>query len=188
LTLDQKNCKLYETYYTFPPGATWTAGSGAVFDLAWRGAAYGEIRPQCWTSADAAGLPILAGLVRRDEVLQGEIKHALRFTAAQTQKAFIPPATHYASTSTSKTLPPMGLRMRMKSTYDCSAYTSEVQVICRALKKYGMLLADNGSSWFISGTHDMGWNDARLADVKKIPGSAFEAVYTGEAVYPSSCP
>lgn len=185
LMLGLERCELHELFWAWPPGVgenpytdRWYAGSGARFDLR-----SNALRPDYWTSADAAGLPVFPGLVRYDEVVeQGAINHALRFTVQLTQRGFIHPATHFASSSTDPARPPMGLRMRMKASYSCAAYTSEVQVICAALKKYGMLLADNGSNWFISGTHDPRWNDSRLSDLKRIPGSAFEAVYTGEII------
>ena len=186
LMLGLERCQLHELYYAWPPGSSgdpyndrWYAGSGAIFDLRSDG-----LRPDGWTSADAAGLPILPGLVRYDETVEkGVIPHALRFTVRATQKGYIHPATHYASTSTDPTRPPMGLRLRMKASYSCSAYSSEVQVICTAMKKYGMFVADNGSDWYVSGAHDPRWDDDRLGDLKKIPGSAFEAVYTGEIVH-----
>ncbi len=180
IVLDKDNCKLYEMFYAWPQngGASWTAGSGAVFDLRTN-----ALRPDYWTSADAAGLPIFAGLVRYDEVVErGAINHALRFTVSQTRRSFIHPATHYASSNTSPTLPPMGLRFRMKASYDCSWASAEVRVICAALKRYGMIVADNGSDWFISGAPDPRWNDEALGDLKAIAGGAFEAVNTGEAV------
>jgi hypothetical protein len=186
LMLDLDHCELNELYWAWPPGqgpnpstTRWYAGSGAIFNLR-----SNVLRPDGWTSADAAGLPIFPGLVRYDEVVeQGEIPHALRFTVRATQQGFIHPATHYASSSTDPTRPPMGLRMRMKAAYSCSAYSLEVQIICAALKKYGMLVADNGSDWFITGDHDPRWNDDALSDLGRITGSAFEAVYTGEILH-----
>jgi hypothetical protein len=186
LMLGLERCQLHELYYAWPPGSSgdpytdrWYAGSGAIVDLR-----SNALRPDGWTSADAAGLPILPGLVRYDEVVQqGAINHALRFTVRATQRGYIHPATHYASSSTDPTLPPMGLRLRMKPSFSCSAYSSEVQVICAALKKYGMFVADNGSDWYVSGAHDPRWNDDRIGDLKLIPGSAFEAVYTGEILH-----
>ncbi len=186
LMLGLERCQLHELYYAWPPGSSgdpytdrWYAGSGAIFDLH-----SNTLRPDGWTSADAAGLPILPGLVRYDEVVErGVIPHALRFTVRATQKGYIHPATHYASSSTDATRPPMGLRLRMKGSYSCSAYSSEVQVICTALKKYGMFVADNGSDWYVSGAHDPRWNDDHLGDLKKIPGNAFEAVYTGDILH-----
>lgn len=176
LVVDESDCKLYELYRAFSQnnGASWNAGSGAVWDLTTN-----DTRPDGWTSADAAGLPILPGLVRYDEVIErGVIPHALRFTVSKTQNAYIAPASHYASNSSDSNRPPMGLRLRMKASYDCSNYSSEVQVICTALKKYGMIVADNGSDWYVSGAHDDRWSDERLGDLKDIPGSAFEVVQT----------
>jgi hypothetical protein len=186
LMLGLERCELHELYYAWPPGSSgdpytdrWYAGSGAIFDLR-----SNALRPDGWTSADAAGLPIFPGLVRYDEVVErGEIRHALRFTVRATQKGYIHPATHYASSSTDVTRPPMGLRFRMKSSYSCAAYSAEAQVVCTALKKYGMFVADNGSDWYLSGAHDPRWNDDHLGDLKSIPGSAFEAVYTGEILH-----
>jgi hypothetical protein len=171
-----KNCMLYEVWEGVKDANdnNWTAANGAIFNL------YSDkLRPDGWTSADAAGLPILPGLARYDEVTAGEIKHALRFTVAQTQAGFIHPATHYASNSNSPALPPMGLRLRLKASYDISSYTGESLVILTALKKYGMMVADNGSSWYISGATDPRWNDTDLDQLKNVPGSAFEVVVTG---------
>jgi hypothetical protein len=178
LVLDKDHKVLYETWDSHPQAdGSWHCGSGAKFDLT-----SNALRPDYWTSADAAGLPILPGLVRYDEVMAGEIRHAVRFTAPHTQRGFIHPATHYASSSTDPTLPPMGLRLRLKAGFDLSTYPAHVQTILRALKKYGMILADNGSSWFISGEHNPGWNDDELGTIKTVPGSAFEAVNTGPII------
>lgn len=176
LVVETDSCTLYELYAAYPQGggANWTAGSGAVWDLA-----SNDLRPAGWTSADAAGLPILPGLVRYDEVQAGHIDHALRFTAAPTQRGYIAPATHFASSSTDPNSPPMGARFRLKASYDCSWMEHDPRVVCEALKEYGMLLADNGSNWYISGAHDPRWDDDALGDLKQIPGSAFEAVQTG---------
>lgn len=176
IVVDTSNCLLYEMWDARPVngGTSWKAGSGAVFNLS-----SNKLRPKGWTSADAAGLPILPGLVRYEEVMSGHIDHALRFTVSRTQAGYITPARHFASSSTSVSLPPMGARFRLKASYRCSPYAWEVRVICAALKKYGMIVADNGSNWYVSGTHDPRWKDDRLADLKKIPGSAFEVVYTG---------
>ena len=173
LVLDRDNCILYETFDSWPqPNGSWEAGSGAVYDLN-----SNDLRPSGWTSADAAGLPILPGLVRYDEVAAGEIRHAIRFTAPQTRKAYIWPARHYASSLTGTNYPPMGQRFRLKASFDISGFSPEVQVILRALKKYGMILADNGSSWFISGAPDSRWNDDILVnELKLVKGSHFEAV------------
>jgi len=185
LMLDETDCMLYELFYAWPPGQgpnpsqdTWYAGSGAIFDLA-----SNDLRPDTYTSADAAGLPIFPGLVRYEEAVeQGEIRHALRFTVSQTQRGFIHPATHFASSDTNPDLPPMGLRLRLKADYDVSGFSPEVQVILQALKKYGMFVADNGSDWFISGAPHPSWNDDHLHELTQVPGSAFEAVDTGPII------
>jgi hypothetical protein len=176
LTLDSGNCTLYEMYNASkdPGGPGWFADSGAVFDLG-----SNALRPDGWTSADAAGLPILPGLVRYDEVAAGAIDHALRFTVAQSQKAYVHPATHYASSSTNANLPPMGMRVRLKANYDISRFTGEARVVLNALKKYGMMVADNGSNWYISGSTDTRWDDNDLNQLKTVPGSAFEVVQLG---------
>lgn len=180
IVIDEGTCTLYETFDSHPVdgGQSWEAGSGAVFDLS-----SNDLRPDYWTSADAAGLPIFPGLVRYSEVVEeGVIDHALRFTVNQTRRAFIHPATHYASSNTDPALPPMGLRFRMRSSYDCSWASTEVQVVCAALKRYGMFVADNGADWYISGAPDPRWDDDRLGDLKEIPGDAFEVVDTGEPI------
>ncbi len=179
LVLDDHACILYELFDAHPrPDGSWDAGSGAVFDLR-----SNALRPDFWTSADAAGLPILPGLVRYDEVVEdGRIDHALRFTVRRTRRAFIHPATHFASTSADPGLPPMGMRLRLRASYDCSGLSDEAQVVCAALRRYGMFVADNGSDWFLTGTHDPRWDDDALGDLKSIPGSAFEVVDTGEPV------
>jgi hypothetical protein len=180
IVVDRSACMLYELFAaeTADGGASWRAGAGAVFDLG-----SNRLRPSGWTSADAAGLPILPGLATYDEVvLEGRIDHALRFTASRTQQAYIRPATHFASEITDPGVPPMGARFRLQAGYDCGPLSPEVQVICTALKSYGMFLADNGSDWYISGAPDQRWDDGALADLRQIPGSAFEAVDTGEAV------
>ncbi len=165
-------CKLYETFATYPDGhGGWTAGSGAMWNLN-----SNALRPDTWTSADAAGLPILPGLVRYDEVAAGAINHALRFTVDSSQRAYVWPARHYASSDTNPALPPMGLRVRLKASVDISGYPPDVQVILTALKHYGMIVADNGSSWFISGTQDDRWNNDTLHTIGGIHGSDFEVV------------
>jgi hypothetical protein len=173
LIVDRARCVLYELYAAYPvPGGRWHAGSGAVFDLR-----SNALRPDTWTSADAAGLPILPGLVRYDEVASGEIRHALRFTAPVTQKRHVWPARHDASSKTSAGLPPMGQRFRLKGSFDISGFSQTVKVILSALKRYGMMLADNGSAWFLSGVPDPRWNDDELVEeLRRVPGSAFEAV------------
>jgi hypothetical protein len=180
LVLDPAHKLLYETWSSYrQKNGSWHCGSGAKFDLT-----SNKLRPDYWTSADAAGLPILPGLVRYNEVmLSGEIRHALRFTVQNTQRAFIHPATHYASSSTNPNLPPMGLRLRLKASYVIPpTYPACAQVILRALKKYGMIVADNGSNWFLSGEHSMKWSDDDLGYLKNVPGSAFEVVYTGPLI------
>lgn len=179
LVIDGDNCYLYELYHAEYNGEGWNAGSGAVFDLL-----SNRLRPETWTSADAAGLPIFPGLVRYDEVMAGEISHALRFTVSRTQRAYIHPATHYASSSDDPNLPPMGLRLRLRADYDISGYSGMSRVILEALRRYGMIVADNGTSWFISGATDSRWNDDDLNQLKTVPGSAFEVVQTGEIVRP----
>src|SRR5215211_6018336 len=171
LIVQQDTCKLYELYAAERQGGSWQAFSGAIFDLR-----SNALRPDTWTSADAAGLPILPGLVRRDEVLAGEINHALRFTAVRTRGSYIWPARHEASDITDLNVPPMGPRFRLKASFDISGYPAYAQVILRALKKYGMILADNGSNWYVSGTQDTGWDDDALNTLKQLRGSNFEAV------------
>src|SRR5260221_10660536 len=171
IAVDVDNCILYELYRPFPQTASWKADSGAIFSLlrnAWR--------PATWTSADAAGLPIMPGLVRYDEVASGEIRHAIRLTVPQTRRAFIWPARHYASSLTDPKYPPMGQRFRLRAGFDVSSFSTEGQVILRAMKKYGMIIADNGSAWFISGAPDDRWNNTNLGDLRRVVGSDFEAV------------
>lgn len=174
LVLDREACRLYETFDSHYVGPGWRCGSGAVFDLR-----SNRLRPAGWTSADAAGLPILPGLVRRDEVKSGAIRHALRFTTRRTQRAFVTPATHFASSDRDASLPPMGLRVRLKGSFDVSRFRGDARVILTALQLYGMFLADNGSDWFITGETNTAWDDDDLDQLKTVPGSAFEAVATG---------
>lgn len=171
LVLDSGSCKLYELYRAFPAAGGWHADSGAVFDLG-----LNQLRHLGWTSADAAGFAILPGLVRYDEVAAGEIRHALRFTVPKTRKAYVWPATHDASPSTDTQYPPMGQRFRLRASFDDSGLSMEARVIATALKKYGMMIADNGSAWFISGAPDARWNNDHLRDLRSIKGSDFEAV------------
>ncbi len=171
IAIDTANCILYELYSAYPQTAGWQAGSGAIFDLKSH-----ALRPAGWTSADAAGLPVFPGLVRYDEVAAGEIKHAIRLTVPQTLKGYVWPARHYASSLTDLKYPPMGQRFRLKASFDISGYPADVQVILRALKKYGMILADNGSAWFISGAPDSRWNNNNLSTLSSVLGSNFEAV------------
>ncbi len=171
------NCTLFELYNAQNPGASgWTAINGAIFPLGTN-----ALRTEGWTSADAAGLPILPGLVRYDEVMSGEIRHAIRFTMNDTTKGYVHPATHHAGKS-NPSYPPMGLRMRLKASFDTSAFKGPSLVIATAMKKYGIILADNGSDWFISGESNDGWEplmDDLLGDLGKIKGKDFEAVDTG---------
>jgi len=173
LVVDRDNCVLYELFYAYrQTDGSWEAGSGAIYDLR-----SNELRPAGWTSADAAGLPIFPGLVRYDEVAAGEIAHALRFTAPQTQSAYVWPARHEASSLTGSQFPPMGLRLRLKASFDLSGFSPPVQVVLQALKRYGMILADNGSAWFVSGVPDSRWNDDMLVgELARVKGSDFEAV------------
>src|SRR5229473_1334996 len=171
IAVDVDNCILYELYYAFPQTSSWNAGSGAIFNLL-----SNALRPAGWTSADAAGLPIMPGLVRYDEVASGEIRHAIRLTVPQTRHAYIWPARHYASSLTDPKYPPMGQHFRLKANFDISSFSAEGQVILRAMKKYGKLIADNGSAWFISGAPDDRWNNTNLGDLRRVVGSDFEAV------------
>lgn len=177
LVVLQGKCKLYEMYHAEYNGEGWDAGAGAIFDLL-----SNRLRPETWTSADAAGLPIFAGLVRYDEVAAGEINHALRFTVSQTQRAYIHPATHWASDNDDPDLPPMGLRLRLRADYDISEFTGMSRVILEALRTYGMIVADNGTSWFITGATDSRWDDDDLNQLKTVPGAAFEVVTTGTII------
>jgi hypothetical protein len=178
LIVDKDNFILYELYRAFKTQNGWSADAGAVFDLN-----SNELRPAGWTSADAAGLPIFPGLVRYEEVVElGEIRHALRFTVSKSRRAYLSPARHFASSNTSSDLPPMGMRVRLKANFDISSYPEHVQVILRAMKKYGMFVADNGSDWFVSGAPDSRWNDDELSEIKNIKGSNFEVVKMGAVV------
>jgi len=173
LVVERDGCMLYELYQAYPQtNGSWEAGSGATFDLR-----SNDLRPDGWTSADAAGLPILAGLVRYDEVASGEIRHALRFTAPQTRREYLWPARHYASSLTGQEYPPMGQRFRLRADFDISGFSPEVQVILEAMKRYGIILADNGSAWYISGAPDGRWdNDTLVGELGQVHGSDFEAV------------
>ncbi len=172
LVVDTAACRLYELYDARRVGAgQWLASSGAIFDLR-----SNRLRPYGWTSADAAGLPIFAGLVRYEEVKSGRIGHALRFTARVTRREFVWPARHFASRSNDPSLPPMGQRFRLRRTFEISGFQPETQVILRALQDYGMLLADNGSSWFLTGEPDWRWKSRVIAELSRVHGSDFEAV------------
>ncbi|HLV87011.1 MAG TPA: hypothetical protein VKV39_08555 [Candidatus Sulfotelmatobacter sp.] len=180
LVLNNANCYLYELYNASPNSdGSWNADSTAVWDLLGD-----EQRPYTWTSADAAGLPIFPGLVRYDEVVSGTIQHAFRFTLPRTRAAFTPPASHWAANTSDPTAPPMGMRLRLKSSYDISGFDSQMQVILTAMKKYGLILADNGSSLFVTGASDSRWG-SDLDSLKTVPSSAFEVVEMNP-VYTSS--
>jgi hypothetical protein len=183
LVLDRERCLLYETWSTYPqPDGSWQAGSGAVFDLRSH-----ALRPDGWTSADAAGLPILPGLLRYDEVAAGAVRHAIRFTAARTRRAYVWPARHYASASTDPARPPMGQRFRLKAAFDLSPFPPEVRTILMAMKVYGIVLADNGSNWFVSGVPDERWDNDALRALAQVKGHDFEAVdVSGLMVHPDS--
>jgi hypothetical protein len=171
LVLDSANCFLYELYGSAPASASWTAGSGAVWDLL-----ADEQRPYTWTSADAAGLPIFPGLVRYDEVAAGAINHAIRFTLQNSRAAFVPPASHIASTTSNANAAPMGMRLRLKSSFDVSSYSAADQVILNAMKKYGLIMADNGSSMYISGAPDTRWNNSDLHLLGAVTTSDFDVI------------
>jgi hypothetical protein len=175
LVIDRDRWKLYELFAARSQGRGWVAGSGAIFDLN-----SNAVRPAGWTSADAAGLPVFPGLVRYDEVMeQKAIRHAIRFTCVRTRHAYVAPARHYASRHTDPSLPPMGMRVRLKASYDISRFPPAAQVILTALKTYGMILADNGSDWFISGSPDPRWDDEELGTLKRVKGRDFEVVLMG---------
>jgi hypothetical protein len=171
IAIDTTNCRLYELYRAFPGANAWTADAGAIYDLR-----SNALRPSTWTSADAAGLPIAPGLVTWEEVQSGEIKHAIRFTVPQTRREFVWPARHYASSLTGTQYPRMGERFRLKASFNIAPYPADVQVILRAMKKFGIILADNGSAWYISGKPDPRWNDDNLHTLSQLLGSNFEAV------------
>lgn len=174
IVIDRDAWKLYELFSAHPgaDGKSWHAGSGAIFDLS-----SNKLRPAGWTSADAAGLPIFPGLVRYDEAVEKKaINHALRFTCVRTRHAYVPPATHFASRLTDANLPPMGMRVRLRADFDISKFPASAQVILTALKKYGMIVADNGSDWFLSGAPDPRWNDDELNTLKRVKGRDFEVI------------
>ena len=178
LVLQEGSCMLYELYKAHLEGQEWVAAAGAVFNLR-----SNALRPEGWTSADAAGLPIFPLLVRYPEVKSGQIDHALRVTVPQTQRGYIHPATHYASSRSDPSLPPMGLRLRLKASYDLAGFHGESLVVLEALKRYGLIVADNGSPWYITGAPDPRWDDQDLEQIKQVPGSEFEAVETGPILH-----
>jgi hypothetical protein len=170
--VDRDRCKLYELFALRPkPGGGWRAGSGAIWDLR-----SNRLRPQGWTSADAAGLPILPGLARYEEVARGRIEHAFRFTVSRTRRAYVWPARHYASELDDPSLPPMGLRFRLERSYPIRGFPRQARIVLRALKEYGMMVADNGSDWFVSGAPHPKWSNEQLHTLHRVPGSAFEVV------------
>ena len=173
LMVDRDACKLYELYALYPQGRGWRAGSGAIWNLR-----SNRLRPAGWTSADAAGLPILPGLARYDEVRRGVIDHALRFTVRRTRRAYVYPARHFASSSDDPSLPPMGLRVRLKAGFDLTGYPRQARVVLTALKRYGMLVADNGSDWYITGSPNPAWRNDDLRTLGRVKGSEFEVVDT----------
>jgi hypothetical protein len=178
LVLQEGACKLYELYGAHRSQSGWEAGSGAVFNLR-----SNALRPNGWTSADAAGLPIFPLLVRYEDVRSGQIEHALRVTVPRTQAGFIHPATHYASSSSNPNLPPMGLRLCLKASYSLAGFGGQALIILRALKRYGLIVADNGSPWYITGAPDEHWNEENLNQIKRVPGSEFEAVQSGPILH-----
>jgi hypothetical protein len=182
LLIDKDACRLYELYALYPkPGGGWKAGSGAIWKLS-----SNALRPAGWTSADAAGLPIFPGLARYDEVARGVIDHALRFTASRTRRAYVYPARHYASSSDDPSLPPMGLRVRLKASVDISGFPKQTRIVLQALKTYGMILADNGSSWYVSGVPSPKWSNDDLHSIGRVTGSDFEVVDTSSLPHPGA--
>ncbi|HEY3758989.1 MAG TPA: hypothetical protein VGL37_04465 [Solirubrobacteraceae bacterium] len=178
LVLQEGTCRLYELYDARRSGRGWDADAGAVFNLR-----SNALRPEGWTSADAAGLPILPLLARYDDVRAGHIDHALRVTVPRTQAGYIHPATHFASSSSDPELPPMGLRLRLSARFNLAPFHGQALVILRALKRYGLIVADNGSSWYITGAPSPHWSEADLDQLKRVPGSAFEAVDSGPILH-----
>jgi hypothetical protein len=181
ILVDRGRCRLYELYAAYPHdgGRRWTAGSGAIWSLR-----SNKLRPAGWTSADAAGLPILPGLARWDEVKRGRINHALRFTVPETRREYIYPARHFASDSNDPDLPAMGQRFRLKANYPIGDFPRQARVVLEALKRYGMIVADNGSGWYVTGAPNRHWDNDALHTLHDVPGSAFEVVDTGELPRP----
>jgi hypothetical protein len=171
LIVDRGACRLYELYALERSATGWRAGSGAIWSLR-----SNQLRPAGWTSADAAGLPIMPGLARYDEVRRGVIDHALRFTAARTRRAYVWPARHFASSSTDPNLPPMGLRVRLKASFDVRLFPRQARIVLIALKRYGMMLADNGANWYVTGAPSPGWSNEQLHTLSRVKGSDFEVV------------
>jgi hypothetical protein len=171
IIVDSDSCTLYELFALYP--SPWSAGSGAIWSLT-----SNALRPRGWTSADAAGLPILPGLVRYEEVAAGHIDHAIRFTVRRSKRAYVYPARHFASRLTSKSLPPMGLRLRLRANYPVSGFPYQARVVLNALKRYGMIVADNGSSWYLTGAPNPGWDNDQLHTLGNVKGSDFRVVDT----------
>ena len=173
IVVDRDRCRLYELFAAYPRrgGRSWRAGSGAIFNLR-----SNALRPEGWTSADAAGLAILPGLARHEEVRRGEIDHALRFTVSRTRRAYVYPARHFASSLTDPDLPAMGQRLRLKASFDVSRFPPQSRVVLRALQRHGMIVADNGSDWFISGAPSSGWDNDDLRSLRGVTGADFEVV------------
>jgi hypothetical protein len=171
IIVDSASCTLYELFALYP--SPWSAGSGAIWSLT-----SNALRPRGWTSADAAGLPILPGLVRYEEVAAGHIDHAIRFTVSRSKRDYVYPARHFASSLTSKSLPPMGLRLRLRANYPVSGFPYQARVVLKALKRYGMIVADNGSSWYLTGAPNPGWDNDQLHTLGKVKGSDFRVVDT----------
>ena len=173
IVVDRDRCMLYELFALSPSGGGWRAGSGAIWSLR-----SNRLRPAGWTSADAAGLPILPGLARYEEVASGRIRHALRVTVSRTRRAYVWPARHFASDLTDPSLPPMGLRLRLRRSFDLSGFPRQARIVLRALREYGMVVADNGSDWYLSGAPHPRWSNEQLRTLHRVPGSAFEVVDT----------
>ena len=173
LIVDRDSCTLYELFALFPTAGGWRAGSGAIFDLR-----SNRLRPAGWTSADAAGLAILPGLARYEDVARGRIDHALRFTVQSTRRAYVWPARHFASDKTDPSLPPMGMRFRLKRSYPIAGFPRQARIVLQALKEYGMILADNGSAYYVTGAPHPSWDDDDLHELHDIKGSMFEVVDT----------
>jgi hypothetical protein len=171
ILVDRDSCRLYELFALRRTASGWAAGSGATWSLR-----SNRLRPAGWTSADAAGLPILPGLARYEEVARGRIDHALRFTVSHTRRAYVWPARHYASDSNDPSLPPMGTRVRLKAGFDTSGFPRQARIVLEALKRYGMIVADNGSDWFVSGAPHPRWSNEQLRALKRVKGSDFEVV------------
>ncbi len=173
IVVDRGSCRLYETWDTHPGAGRWSAGSGATWDLR-----SNRLRPDGWTSADAAGLPILPGLLTYDEVAAGRVTHAIRFTAPITRDRYVWPARHAAGSTDSPNYPPMGARFRLRPGFDIGEWSPAAQVVLRGMRRYGLVLADNGSPWYFQGTADDRWPDDLISELKRIPSGAFEAVNT----------